>query len=132
MGKLYDMLKKDVRYHESLKACINCGTCSAICPAASFYKYDPLEIIETVQCQDENQLEELLKSAPEPMYFDQLELAVGKMRDLWPGDHTFVQHARLVYDLLWQFDREGRLTREMRIQPTKMGDRHRWYFGLKD
>ena len=62
MGKLYDMLKKDVRYHESLKACINCGTCSAICPAASFYKYDPLEIIETVQCQDENQLEELLKS----------------------------------------------------------------------
>lgn len=78
-------------------------------------------------------LEALLKSEKAPLYFDELESAVGKeMRDLWPGDHTFVQHARLVYDMLWQFEREGRLTREMRIQPTRMGDRHRWYFGLKD
>lgn len=62
MGKLYDLLSKDIRYHEALKACINCGTCSAICPAASFYDYDPLEIMEIVQSEDEAQLEALLKS----------------------------------------------------------------------
>jgi heterodisulfide reductase subunit C len=62
MGKLYDLLSKDVRYEESLKACINCGTCSAICNSASFYDYDPLEIMEIVQSEDEKQLENLLKS----------------------------------------------------------------------
>ena len=60
MGKLYDLLLTDIRYEEALKACINCGTCSAICPAASFYNYDPLEIMEIVQSEDEKQLEDLL------------------------------------------------------------------------
>ena len=74
--------------------------------------------------------EELLKSDKAPMFFDELEFAAGDMRDLWEGDHTCVQHARLVYDLLWQFDKEGRLKREMRLQEKKYGSRHRWYFSL--
>ena len=75
--------------------------------------------------------EQLLQVEPAPN-FDKLELAMEKMRDLWEGDHTYVQHARLVYDLLWQFDREGRLGREMRIRETKDGSlRHRWHFSLK-
>ena len=41
MGKLYDKLTEDYRIKEGLKACINCGTCTAICPAAEFYKYEP-------------------------------------------------------------------------------------------
>ena len=46
----------------------------------------------------------------EPLYFDDLEFAVGReMRDLFPGDHTFIQHARLVYDVLWRLTEEGRL-----------------------
>ena len=65
-----------------------------------------------------------------PLYFDELEAAADRMRDLWPGDHTFVQHARLVYDMLWQFAREGRLRREAREQPWTGGTRHRWYFWL--
>ena len=44
MGKLYDKLTEDYRIKEGLKACINCGTCTAICPAADFYKYDPRKI----------------------------------------------------------------------------------------
>jgi hypothetical protein len=56
---------------------------------------------------------------------------VGReMRDLWEGDHTCVQHARLVYDMLWRFDREGRLKREMRVQERPDGTRRRWYFWL--
>lgn len=62
MGKLYDELCKDFRFQEGLKTCINCGTCTAICPAAEFYKYDPRKIVDTVQRKDEAEIEALLKS----------------------------------------------------------------------
>ncbi|MDZ4204139.1 MAG: 4Fe-4S dicluster domain-containing protein [Bacteroidales bacterium] len=61
MGQLYEQLAQDVRFVESLKACINCGTCTAICPASEFYNYDPRVIVITVQTQDDQQIEELLK-----------------------------------------------------------------------
>ena len=77
--------------------------------------------------------EKLLKSPDAPFYFDDLEFAVGReMRDLWPNDRPCIQHARLVYDMLWQFDREGRLKREMRVQDHRHGPRRRWYFWLED
>ena len=62
MGKLYDMLQEDYRIKEGLKACINCGTCTAICPAAEFYRYDPRMIVDTVQRGDDEEIEKLLKS----------------------------------------------------------------------
>ncbi len=62
MGKLYDMLMEDYRFVEGLNACINCGTCTAICPAAEFYKYDPRSITDIVQSKNDNEIEELLKS----------------------------------------------------------------------
>ena len=62
MGKLYDELMADYRFREGLKTCINCGTCTAICPAAEFYKYDPRKIVDTVQRKDEAEIEALLKS----------------------------------------------------------------------
>ena len=55
------MLMADVHLQEGLKACINCGTCTAICPAAEFYNYDPRIIADTVQTKDDNKIEELLK-----------------------------------------------------------------------
>lgn len=77
-------------------------------------------------------IEALLKSDKAPLYFDELEFAIDDMRDLWPGDHTCVQHARLVYDLLWQFDKEGRLRREERVQERTGGTRRRYYMWLED
>lgn len=62
MGKLYDKLTEDYRIKEGLKACINCGTCTAICPAAEFYKYDPRKIVDIVQSKDDQEIENLLKS----------------------------------------------------------------------
>ena len=62
MGEVSDRLLKDVRFVESLKACINCGTCTAICPAAEFYNYDPRTIATTVQSKDDEQITALLKS----------------------------------------------------------------------
>ena len=62
MGQLYDKLSADVRYKEGLRACINCGTCTAVCPAAEFYNYDPRKIANIVQAKDDAGIEALLKS----------------------------------------------------------------------
>ena len=62
MGKLYNELIQDVHMQEGLKACINCGTCTAICPAAEFYDYDPRKIANIVQLENDEEIEALLKS----------------------------------------------------------------------
>ena len=41
----FELLMKDVRFEEGLNACINCGTCTAVCAAAEFYNYDPRVIV---------------------------------------------------------------------------------------
>lgn len=62
MGKLYERLMQDYRLKEGLKACINCGTCTAVCPAAEFYRYNPKNIVNIVQSRDDDRILELLKS----------------------------------------------------------------------
>ena len=62
MGKLYNLLLDDIRFEEGMNACMNCGVCTAICPAAEFYNYDPRKIVDEVQSKDENKITELLKS----------------------------------------------------------------------
>jgi heterodisulfide reductase subunit C len=58
---LFNQLRSDVRFCEGLRACINCGTCTAICPAASFYNYDPKQIATLVQTGNDEEIEKLLK-----------------------------------------------------------------------
>ena len=58
----FEELMRDVRMREGLKACMNCGVCTAICPAAEFYDYDPRQIAETVQSRDNDRIEALLRS----------------------------------------------------------------------
>ena len=62
MGKIYERLAKDYRMKEGLKACISCGTCTAVCPAAEFYRYNPKKIVTIVQSRDDEAILELLKS----------------------------------------------------------------------
>ena len=62
MGKYFDMLLEDVRLREGLTACMNCGVCTAVCPAAAFYNYDPRQIVSIVQTRDDEAIEELLRS----------------------------------------------------------------------
>jgi heterodisulfide reductase subunit C len=62
MGNLYDLLKRDVRFTEALSACMNCGVCTAICPSAEFYKYEPRKICDIVQRKNEDEIEQLLRS----------------------------------------------------------------------
>jgi heterodisulfide reductase subunit C len=47
---------------EGLTGCLHCGTCTAICPAAEFYNYDPRIIAETVQTRDNDKIRDLLAS----------------------------------------------------------------------
>jgi heterodisulfide reductase subunit C len=58
---LYNRLMQDIRFVEGLKACINCGTCTAICPAAEFYNYEPRAIVDIIQLKDDARIEELLR-----------------------------------------------------------------------
>ena len=62
MGNLYNLLMQDIRFNDAIKACMNCGVCTAICPAAEFYDYDPRRICDYVQRKDEKAIEELLRS----------------------------------------------------------------------
>ncbi|MBO4646097.1 MAG: 4Fe-4S dicluster domain-containing protein [Bacteroidales bacterium] len=62
MGNLIDLLSQDIRFKDSLKACMNCGICTAICPASEFFDYDPRQICDTVQRHDEEAIEKLLRS----------------------------------------------------------------------
>jgi heterodisulfide reductase subunit C len=62
VNNLIEYLKQDVRTDDALKACMNCGVCTAVCPAAEFYDYDPRRICDTVQRGDEAEIENLLKS----------------------------------------------------------------------
>ena len=57
---LIQQISEDIRFHEALKSCMNCGVCTAICPAAEFHDYDPRVMITAVQSRNENQLEKLL------------------------------------------------------------------------
>lgn len=41
---------------------MNCGVCTAICPAAEFYNYDPRKIVDNIQTKNNEQILELLKS----------------------------------------------------------------------
>ena len=62
MDNHYELLLKDIRFEEGLNACMNCGVCTAICPAAEFYNYDPRKIVDIVQTKNDDQIVELLKS----------------------------------------------------------------------
>ena len=62
MGKLFNELKQDILYQHGMNACLNCGVCTAVCPAAEFNDYSPREVMNTVQSEDDELIEELLKS----------------------------------------------------------------------
>ena len=62
-------------------------------------------------------IEDLLRGKKDdPMSFDDIEAAAFDHRDhMFEGNHTFAQHSRLVYDILWQMKQEGRLQVQSRL-----------------
>ncbi|MCX7697667.1 MAG: 4Fe-4S dicluster domain-containing protein [Bacteroidales bacterium] len=59
---LIEELFSDVHIRHSLYACIQCGICTGVCPAAQIYDYDPRILVNLVQKRNEQVLTELLQS----------------------------------------------------------------------
>jgi len=85
MTALSEQLQNDFRFQEGLKACINCGTCTAVCPDAGVNDYDPRIVVDTVQQHDEKKLIELLKSDTIWMCGECLSCKTRCPRDNVPG-----------------------------------------------
>ena len=62
MLHFFEKIKNDVRFIDGLNACMNCGVCTASCPAAEFYNFDPRQICNILLEKDEEKIEELLKT----------------------------------------------------------------------
>lgn len=62
MGKLFEELAQDINYQHGMNACLNCGVYTVVCPAAEFNDYSPRELMNTVQMEDDELIENLLKS----------------------------------------------------------------------
>lgn len=68
-----------------------------------------------------------------PLYFDDLELAIARdMRNLWPEEHTYIQNARLVYEIIIRLMQEGKLRSEVRPQQCSSGVRNRVFMWLDE
>ncbi|HOR05606.1 MAG TPA: 4Fe-4S dicluster domain-containing protein [Bacteroidales bacterium] len=52
----------DPRIRENMNACINCGVCTALCPAADYYDYEPRYVERIILMRNADALEELMSS----------------------------------------------------------------------
>ncbi len=57
-----DEIYADPRIRENMNACINCGVCTALCPAADYYDYEPRYVERIILMRNADALEELMSS----------------------------------------------------------------------
>ncbi len=55
-------LENHIITKHAFHSCLNCGLCTAVCPAAEFNDYDPRRIMEIIHRKDEAEIIELLKA----------------------------------------------------------------------
>jgi len=58
----YEQLEQDIRFTDGLSACMSCGICTSVCPAAEFSDYEPRKLMIRIQKRNHEELERLLKS----------------------------------------------------------------------
>lgn len=46
LKEVFDDIQGDMRYDHDLNGCLNCGICTATCPAAHYYDFSPREIVQ--------------------------------------------------------------------------------------
>jgi heterodisulfide reductase subunit C1 len=46
LEEVFDDIQSDLRYDFELNGCLNCGICTATCPAAHYYDFSPREIVQ--------------------------------------------------------------------------------------
>jgi heterodisulfide reductase subunit C1 len=119
MKELYAELAKDIRYIEGLKSCLNCGVCTAICPAAEVSDYDPRRILDIVQKKDESELEKLLKGDEIWMCGECLSCKTRCPRGNTPG--YIIQALRAISIDTGMFTESGQGRKQLAIKRT-VGD----------
>ena len=50
--RLFTQVTEDIRFHDYLKGCYECGICVAACPSARFYDFSPRKITQAVARED--------------------------------------------------------------------------------
>lgn len=46
MEEIFQDIQSDLRFDHELNGCLNCGICTATCPAAHYYDFSPREIVQ--------------------------------------------------------------------------------------
>ena len=46
LEEIFSDIQADFRYDHELNGCLNCGICTATCPAAHYYDFSPREIVQ--------------------------------------------------------------------------------------
>jgi len=46
LEEVFADIQADLRYDHELNGCLNCGICTATCPAAHYYDFSPREIVQ--------------------------------------------------------------------------------------
>ena len=46
MEEIFQDIQADIRFDHELNGCLNCGICTATCPAAHYYDFSPREIVQ--------------------------------------------------------------------------------------
>ncbi len=46
LEEIFADIQSDLRYDHELNGCLNCGICTATCPAAHYYDFSPREIVQ--------------------------------------------------------------------------------------
>ena len=46
LEEIFNDIQSDIRYDHELNGCLNCGICTATCPAAHYYDFSPREIVQ--------------------------------------------------------------------------------------
>jgi len=61
--RLFDEVRGDIRYHDTLYGCYECGICVASCPSARFYDFSPRVFARTLSRNDVETFYELLNDS---------------------------------------------------------------------
>jgi heterodisulfide reductase subunit C len=56
MQQVFDDIRSDFRYDMELNGCLNCGICTATCPAAHYYDFSPREIVQLLWTENVEQI----------------------------------------------------------------------------
>ena len=46
LEEIFEDIQADLRFDHELNGCLNCGICTATCPAAHYYDFSPREIVQ--------------------------------------------------------------------------------------